>query len=142
MARRPYSIALRPPGARQEKRGRKQRYSMQQLMDVWLYVQEGMARTGLSAFQFCRKGEFNWLVAGRLLPPYQASKQTGRLVIGHAAHGETLRRRYQEAVAVLQAESETCRRFQEMGLRSRVFSAQSPIEEWWRRELQARIGGT
>lgn len=135
------TVADHAPDRRGKKRGRKLHYSSQQLLDIWLYVQVGMARTDLSALQFCKKRSYYWASSGQLLSPEQAKRGTGRVVISHMAHGETLRRRYQEAVAFLRAESEPYRRLWKMGVRSRVFGAVSPTEGWWQRELKARLTG-
>ena len=141
MAQRPYSIATRMPALRRDNRGRKQRYLSQQMMEVWLYVQVGKARTGLSALKFCERRKFQWLEGGHLLPREKASQKTGGLLVTHMVHGKTLRRRYQEAVAILRAESKPYRRLFNMGVRSSVFGAVSPTEEWWQRELKARLAG-
>ena len=119
--------------------GRPRNYDAQELMDVWLHVRVGMARTGLSAFQFCKRRRFYWLEGGRLLPVEQASRETGRVAVNHLAHGETLRRRYQEAVAFLRAESVPYRRIRELGYYSQRFGSKSPTEEWWESELKAAL---
>jgi hypothetical protein len=108
-------------------------------MNVWIFVHVGMARTGLSALQYCKRAKFHWISGGALLPPEQASRETGRVIVSHKARGETLRRRYQEAVAFLRSESKPYRELRERGFRSSALGPISPTEEWWRRELESAL---
>src|SRR6185437_2952987 len=87
--------------------GRREFYGGYNLMLVWLYVEFMKARTGLPVSKICSlpRGELNWLkAAGRIL-----NKQALADHIYNQAKGETLRRRYYQAVKMLRAEAASLR---------------------------------
>ena len=96
-------------------------------MEVWLFVEEGKARMRLSVNAFCKVGSFTWYTAGAGDP--KANKVLA---------GETLRRRYQQAVTWMKAESEPYKKQAALGSRD-FASGTSPTEEWLRKELRERL---
>lgn len=117
--------------------GRKLHYGDQQLMEVWVFVQVGILRSGLTVEQFCRQYEFNWIQGGCIRSAEKADRKTGRAAIAHKARGATLRRRYYEAVAHLEAAQEGHRLAWEKGFRYKGMEPISPTEKWWRSFLPA-----
>lgn len=119
--------------------GRKLYFDAQKLMDVWLEVQEAMARHGVSAYAFCLRRELWWVRAGAYASCARRDKERGILIVQHSARTETLRRRYQQAVRFLKAENEPYERLYRMGARSTQFGRISPTELFWRQELERRL---
>lgn len=122
-----------------QSRGRHRFFNAQELMAVWLFVQVGARRAGLSVNKFCATQEIAWIEAGHYLAPKAARPKTGRLVVSRTARRGTLRRRYYEAVQFLAEESAPYMRLKELGFTSRRFGDRSPTEEFWRAELERRL---
>lgn len=104
-------------------------------MELWLYVEEGRAQLGLSVQAFCRneKAEFAWFVGG--LPEDHPEYENP---ISKIIKGDTLRRSYIEAVALLKSDAD---------LRARRSTAQDTfpgaqdhsLEMTWKEELRQRL---
>jgi len=128
------------PNTNWKRAGSKKKYSADQLMHVWIYVQAGIQREKSNAHRFCtKKRTFRWIDGGMPSSPEAAAQLLARSRINHSASGRTLWRRYQEAVAFLKAESESYRDLKELGAHSANIGPVSPTEKWWRRELKLAL---
>ncbi len=112
--------------------GRPRYYEAQDLMEVWLFVEELKARHGWSANKACQAGRFTFHVIGRpgTIPNYTVSR-------------ETLRSRYQRAVRLLQREQqerdELIRALRAAGASSPQEHAPLPLASFWHSQLGERL---
>jgi hypothetical protein len=112
--------------------GRPRYYEAQDLMEVWLFVEELKARYGWSAKKACQAGSFTFHVMGRpgSIPDYTVSR-------------ETLRSRYQRAVRLLQREQqerdELIRALQAVGASSPQERAPLPLASFWHAQLVEKL---
>lgn len=124
-----HKIGLRP--SRPPKtRGRNAEFNYSKLMEIWLFVEEGRARKSLSVHAFCKDAEFSWFTSG--LPEDHPEFKSP---ISKVIKSQTLRRRYNEAVALLKSDAELRRSGSE---RRNAFPPQT-LEEIWQEELQRRL---
>ena len=111
--------------------GRPTTFDAHHLIDVWLFVKEGTDALNLSIKEFCKRGTFNW---------YTTQAQAPFISTIHSIKGETLRRRYQDAVRMLKNEAAIYA--PEKALPgSKAPSGRSPLEEWCYAELERRRAG-
>ncbi|WP_143021294.1 hypothetical protein [Belnapia rosea] len=101
-------------------------------MQVWLFVQELMARNGWSANRACLSCDLTWIVGGR-----------GGSKLDYKIRGQTLRSLYQRANRVLKIEregqEEFLRALQRVGGTSLRAADPLPIAAAWNAELQRRL---
>jgi hypothetical protein len=109
--------------------GRKTEFSPDHLRDIWLFVETGRSRYKQSAYAFCNRARFEWI-----------SVEKAGTHITKTIDKATLRRRYQQAVALLRAEAALYRRIAEFKRLPKSEDAISPLEKWWRKLLDERIG--
>ena len=118
--------------ARKKKAGRPGYYGGDQVREVWLFVQEMVARTGRSANRVCLTHGLTWVVGGR-----------GGRALDYTVTGQTLRSLYQRAVRVLMREREEHTEFvlalRRAGASSPRAAEPPPIASWWNDELQRRL---
>jgi len=107
--------------------GRKKDFDLAALRDVWIFVESGKLQTRQSANAFCKRAIFRW-----------ASIGLGGRKITKEVSGETLRRRYQQAVAFLEEETESTRKLAKMRGED-PSQAVSEVEKWWRRALADQL---
>ncbi len=112
--------------------GRPRYYEPQDLMEVWLFVEELKARYGWSVNKACQAGRFTCHVMGRpgRIPDYTVSR-------------ETLRSRYYRAVRMLQQEQQErddlIRALRAVGASSPQAHAPLPLASFWNAQLAERL---
>lgn len=130
------SDALRKIGSQPAKptktSGRPVEFDYGKLMELWLYVEEGRARLDLSVQAFCKsnEAEFSWFTGG--LPAGHPEYDDP---ISKVIKGETLRRRYNEAVAFLKSDAE----LRTSSSKNRIAFPSQPVAMIWQAELQRRL---
>jgi len=123
------------PATSPKRAGRPVEFDYGKCMELWLYVEEGCARLGLSVQAFCKhkKAEFVWFTGGLPQDHSEYKRPFSKII-----KGDTLRRRYNEAVAFLKSDTD---------LRARRSTAQDAfpgaqdhsLEKVWNEELRQRL---
>ena len=116
---------VRAENAKNKQSGRNKDFDDNALRDVWIYVESGKRQSGQSASKFCKHATFQWVSIG-----------PGGVKIIKEIRGETLRRRYQEAVAYLRRESAPYKKQAKLRGSNPSTPSVSPVELWWRRALR------
>lgn len=110
--------------------GRPVEFSCRQYFALWLFVQEGIARTGQSVRKFCDRNSFGWVTVGGAGGPYRTKFVTGL----------TLRRRYEAAVEFIRNADASYWKLRKVGT-SRLLEKPPPTLAWLQRELDQRLRG-
>jgi hypothetical protein len=114
------------------KGGRPVEFGPAQLMEVWLYVEEAIARTGRTARAICLNRK----------AAYHRAHNSDEGIVVNSLKGTTLLRRYREATALLNASSAPYKNVPEgvtIKIEGVAVKKISPLEEHWRAELDRRL---
>lgn len=118
--------------APKKKAGQPKKFDIDQLMQLWLYVEEGIAHPRRTVSAFCRnkKTGFQWISIGKT--GIQAEKPIT---------GKNLERRYHEAKAFLAKEAAPYRALAKgtLGIKMSGIDSLSPRERYLQKELEKRL---
>lgn len=122
-----------PPSlSRQKRPGRPDFYGYDELMAVWLFVEEMKARTGLSINSICQHHSIGWIVGGK-----------GGLARNYTTTMQTFRSLYYRAARILAREQEQhdefCLSLRRCGASSPRETEPLPIAAFWHAELERRL---
>jgi hypothetical protein len=107
-------------------------YGVPQLMEIWLYVEEAMARTGRSAESVCRDRK----------AAYHRTENSAEGLKTNSLKGTTLLRRYRQANAAIKSSSSPYKNVPQgitIKIEGVVIEDISPFEKHWRSELERRL---